>query len=383
MNVLFVTNGLGMGGVETNIVRLTRELTRRGHRVLAASDGGALVADFEAAGGEHVHCPLGRAAGGGWQSVRRVWRAGSVIRRLAREQAIDAVHVFSSPAGIATWLAFLGRRLAGRPRPLVVASRLGLSRFPEEPGWRPVLRVYLTSLGAQRVISFSPSMRAALRRLPIRERRIVDALAVGIDLPESVDTAAHRASVREELGLAPDALIVTTAGSLSPHKSHELFVRAAAHIAPEVDDAVFLLAGEGALRGRIEQAIRDAGVGGRLRMIGMRRDLDRVLAASDVYVRPGVVEGGVGTTVLHAQALGVPVISFESADVQDAIEDGVTGLLVPASDDAALGKAILQLLRDPEYAASLAAAARQAVARHGVGAVTDSLLEIYGSARSR
>ena len=51
-----------------------------------------------------------------------------------------------------------------------------------------------------------------------------------------------------------------------------------------------------------------------------RDDVERILAATDVYVRPGVVEGFIGITVLEAQALGVPVVSFRTDDVQLAVE---------------------------------------------------------------
>jgi glycogen(starch) synthase len=98
-----------------------------------------------------------------------------------------------------------------------------------------------------------------------------------------------------------------------------------------------------------------------------------------VCVRPGVVEGFIGITVLEAQALGVPVLSFDTEDVRLAITDGETGLLVPRGDVAALAAAVRRLLDDPALAARIAQCGRAHVERtYALPAVVSRLEQLYG-----
>lgn len=362
MKLLLVTNQLDVGGIETNLVRLTRELSARGHTVLAATAGGALVPAFEEAGGRHL--PLA-------MSMRSLPAAARALRQVLDEQAPDVVHVFSASA------AALVRAARGRPpRPPVVASIMGLKTHPAEPEWKTLLRVYATTIGAERIILMAPAISAAVHRLPVRRRRTISMSVVGVDVPQAPADAA--ASVRAELGLDPGTRIVTTIGRLDPTKSHELFIRAAAQVVGVRDDVVFLVVGGGDLMEALRAQIATIDTPSRVRLLGERHDITRLLAATDVYVRPGVVEGFIGITVLEAQVLGVPAVAFETQDVKLAIEHGVTGSLVPPADTGALARVVLGLLDDPHRAAQLAEAGRRrAISGYSLPAVVDRLEALY------
>ena len=369
MKVLLLTNQLDVGGIETNIVRLTKELTARGHDVLAATAGGQLVHALEAAGGTHV--PLATSSRSWLGSARS-------LRRLLDVQAPDVVHVFSASTAVLMWMARRGRR-----RPAVVASVMGLKTHPLEPSWKTQLRVYATTLGADLIIVMAPAIRDAVRRLPVRNRRTREMSAVGVEVPQP--PADARASVRQELQVPLDTRVVTTIGRLDPTKSHELFIRAAAILVRDRDDVVFLVAGGGALLGELQGEVAASNRPDRIRLLGERDDVTRLLAATDVYVRPGVVEGFIGITVLEAQVLGVPCVAFETQDVKLAVESGVTGILVPAGDDGALAAAVADLLDAPARASALGEAGRlRALARYSLPAVVDQLEKVYAElARTR
>jgi glycosyltransferase involved in cell wall biosynthesis len=169
-----------------------------------------------------------------------------------------------------------------------------------------------------------------------------------------------------------------TIGRLDPVKSHELFVRAAAHVARHRTDVRFFVVGEGPLRSSLEAEIVRLGVGASVTLLGERTDISRLLGSTDVCVRPGIVEGFVGITVLEAQAFGVPVIAFETEDVKLAVTDHETGLLVPPNDTEALGAAVLELLGDPELAERLGAAGRSHLeATYALPVVVDALEALY------
>src|SRR5207244_1885834 len=125
--------------------------------------------------------------------------------------------------------------------------------------------------------------------------------------------------------------------------------------------ARLLVIGDGELRSELQLVARARGLGDRLVFTGVRDDVARLLSATDVYVKPGVVEGFIGITVLEALGLGKPVVAFDTEDVKMALIDGETGMIVPNGDVARLADRILYLLRNPSIGAELGRAGQQLV----------------------
>src|SRR6185503_10534514 len=146
---------------------------------------------------------------------------------------------------------------------------------------------------------------------------------------------------------------VSTIGALHARKSHELFIDAAATVVAAEPAARFLIVGEGELLGELERHAHRRGVHDRLVFTGRREDVARLLSATDVYVKPGVLEGFIGITVLEALGLSKPVVAFETEDVKLALTDGETGLIVPNGDVARLAEKILYLLGNPAVGSRL------------------------------
>lgn len=375
MKILFVTNSLGVGGIETNLVRLTSALTARGHRVDVAAAPGELSQQVRSAGGTLLELAM---------APSRPLSVAADARKLAghvRSTRPDVVHVFSAASAALINLSRPLWALPFRGRPAVVASVMGLHAAPGEDDRAVRLRVRLTGLGADRLVVMAPAIDAVVRAVGIPERRLAHQSVVGVDLPEQ-DCPSDRPRVRHELGIGPTDQVVITIGRLEPRKSHELFVRAAALLRDRPRRTHFLVAGDGAEEARLRREV--AVTGAPVRLLGHRADVYPLLRASDVCVRPGVVEGFIGITVLEAQALGVPVVSFDTEDVRLAVQNERTGLLVPAGDVAGLAAAVARLLDDTALATRLGAAGRDHVrGTYGMPAVTDALEALYGDVLGR
>jgi glycosyltransferase involved in cell wall biosynthesis len=177
-----------------------------------------------------------------------------------------------------------------------------------------------------------------------------------------------REGVRAELGVAPGQALIGAAAQLVPWKRLDLLLDVAASMAAgeAAGEPVFAvlggdLFGEHAahldeLRARAERlAIAD-----RVRWLGHRPDAPRILAALDVYLHTAPDEP-LGRAVLEAMALGVPVVAPAACGPAEIIRDGETGLLYPPGDPAAAAERVEGLLRDPERAEALTAAARRDV----------------------
>ena len=367
MKILYVTNQLAMGGIEINLVRLARALSARGHEVIAAAGPGSLVRRFEEAGGRHFSVDLTRLVASHTDIV--------TLRRLIASEMPDVVHVMSASSAVAVRRALL--RTPGHPP--IVSSIMGLANAPDESRLVVLLRAWLTTLGADRLILIAPSFERLARWLPVRRRRIVSGVVVGVEQYDADISDPKRGQhTRTRLGVPDGVPLVITVGALEVRNRHDLFVHAAAKVLQSEPSVHFLIVGGGRLEERLRQEIDRLGIGHRVRLVGERHDVDRILAASDVCVRPGLVEGFVGITVLEAQMLAIPVVSFATGDVRMAIEDGVTGMLARNGDPTSLAEAVLRLLSDPEEARAIGIAGYRAVMqRFEIGSVARRLESQY------
>jgi glycosyltransferase involved in cell wall biosynthesis len=307
-----------------------------------------------------------------------VAQAARQIRRLIVEHQIDLVHSFSATASVAVNLALRARGASALGGVRLVSSPMGLQNSPRELPVTTWLRNWFLALGAEQILVISPEIRRHLIRVGAREQALVDFNFVGLDVDTFQPSGDDYASVRREFGFPTDALLVSTIGALHPRKSHELFIEAAAQVAAAEPRAGFLVVGDGELRAELEGCATSRGLGARLRFTGVREDIARLLTATDVYVKPGVVEGFIGITVLEALSLGKPVVAFDTEDVKLAVTDGATGLIVPNGDVRQLADRIVYLLRHPEVGLRLGQAGQQVVLdRFDFGVLARRLEEFY------
>jgi len=187
--------------------------------------------------------------------------------------------------------------------------------------------------------------------------------------------------MRRSLGIAEEARVITTIGALHPRKSHHLFLEATVKVSREFPDLRALVVGEGLQEAELRRRAATLGIAGVVQFTGLRSDIPAILSATDVYVKPGIVEGFIGITVLEAMAARIPVVAFDTRDVRAAVVDGQTGLIVPREDTGALASAIMGLLRDPTRARALADRGYERVAeRFSLRAVAAGLERAYRSA---
>ncbi len=118
------------------------------------------------------------------------------------------------------------------------------------------------------------------------------------------------------------------------------------------------LVGDGPLRPVVEKTVVEMGLEGRVLFLGVRNDVPKLLAASDVLVLSSEYEG-VPLTVLEAMAAGKPVIATAVGGVPELVEDGVTGILVPPRNPEALAQGILRLAKDADLRQRMGKAAQQ------------------------
>jgi glycosyltransferase involved in cell wall biosynthesis len=162
--------------------------------------------------------------------------------------------------------------------------------------------------------------------------------------------------------LPAGAPLVGNVAALAPHKGQRHLVAAAARVIREVPDARVLIIGEGELRDALARQIKDLGLERHVFLTGFRTDVLGLIKSFDVFVMSSITEG-LGSAILEAMALGRPVLATRAGGIPEAVDDGVTGLLVPPHDEAALAAGIVKLLRDPALRNRFGAAGRARVER--------------------
>ncbi|MFW0795268.1 glycosyltransferase family 4 protein [Gordonia sp. CPCC 205515] len=198
-----------------------------------------------------------------------------------------------------------------------------------------------------------------------RARRRVTVIPNGVDTIRFAPAdRARRQSIRTELGLSDAHRVVLAATRLDPTKHIEDLIALAAGLD---DGATVLVAGATSVYSEYERAMRaDAErlTAGRLRFLGARSDVDRLLAAADVYAHTGLVEG-MPLGVIEAQAAGVPVVAYEAAGVREAVRHNRSGYVVAPRDVAGLLAATWRLIDSTSLRAEFGDAAREhALAHH-------------------
>lgn len=245
----------------------------------------------------------------------------------------------------------------------------GLDMTYRNPAYRAVVHRVLRR--APRVLANSAATAEVARSIGIAPERIA-VVRLGVPAPAvtTADREAAATRLRDRFDLAPDAVVLLTLGRLVARKGVRWFVDSVLPALP--DRVVYLVAGQGPERQRIEAAVAAAGVGDRVRVLGRVDDEDRelLMRGADLFVQPNVrVAGdmeGFGLVMIEAALRGTPAVGSALEGILDAVVDGETGVLLPSEDTAAWVDRLTALVAEPTELGAMGARFRKRVeALHG------------------
>lgn len=303
---------------------------------------------------------LGRAgvpvAGVPWQRAVSLPALGTVWREARHRPAI--LHAHDSHA---LTIAAIAATLARRPW---VATRR--TAFP--------LRRPLLWRRARKVVAVSGAVRRILEDGGVPTNRIV-VVPSAIDLTETRGTSP--AGIRHAHRLPPDAPLAVNVAALTREKDHDTLLRAAALTAAQIPDLYWAIAGDGPLRLQLERTARDLGISDRIQFLGWLDDPLPLIATAQLLVLTSTAEG-VGTVLLDAMALGVPVVASAVGGVPETLGDA--GLLVPQANPEAVAVAVAEVLENKSLADRVTALARARVEGRDAPGMAHAMLAVYRSA---
>lgn len=336
MRILHVDSALEWRGGQNQVFLTARGMASRGHAVTLACRAGGVLEERALSAGLPVR-PV--VFGRGDLSLA----AALGLARVYRELRPDVIHLHD-PHGIGAGLA--AARLAGSEARIVGTRRVDFRVRGPLSRWK---------YGAcDRVIAVSRAIATVLEEggLPPERVRLVYE-----GVPDRPPEGGGREALAA-LGVPEDAPVVGKVAALADHKDHMTFLAAAARVAERLPDARFLIVGDGELRSRVEARVRELGLNGHCVLTGFRTDMDRLIPAFTVFCLSSHMEG-LGTSLLDAMCFSRPIVATAAGGIPEAVEDGLTGRVVPVKAPEALAAALVEVLSDPRRQRAMGEAGRR------------------------
>lgn len=334
IQIAHIITGLGTGGAEMMLFRLLKntDRTRFTSHVLALT-GGDMVEPIREAG--ITVKVLGMQPG--VPSVSAIGQIGDWLR----QKNIQIAQTWMYHANL------LGGFAAYRTHRLPVVwgiHNLDLSNQRNKNSTLFVARAggFFSGWLPRKIVIPSQAAIDAHARIGYRREKIVH-IPNGFNLDQFSPDPAARASLRQELGVPADALLVGMAARFDPQKDHHNFLAAAGLVRRQYPNAVFVLCGDKITPENpyLARWAQEAGLADGLHLLGRRTDMHRWMSSMDVYVSSSLSES-FPNVIGEALASGVPVAATDAGDSAQMV--GEAGRIVPVYDPQALADAVVELL---------------------------------------
>jgi len=328
------------GGQEGRIFKEMTAMRARGHHMEAICQPKALLAERLSDAGFTVHTLE-------MDGVANYLKGIATIRGILREGRFDVLNTHSRRD---TVIAAPAARLAGTP--LIVRTR----HLSNKVG-----SLWSYTRLPHRVTTVSDHVRQHLIDRGVPAEKVATVYSP-IVLPPPVE----RSTLREELGLADDDIVVGCVAVMRATKGHKDLIDAIAPLMASRPKLHLVFVGSGSPVFEQTQAyVVELGLQDRIHLMGMRRDVPNLLAGFDLFALATQQEAS-GTVYVEAQASGLPVIGTDVGGVSEMFRDGETGILVPPRDARALTGALQRLIDDAGLRRSMGEAGRKMVWEEGV-----------------
>ena len=370
IRVLWLVKGLGPGGAEQLLLLSAKVADRErfDYRLrYVRPDKTHLVPEFEAVGvfprrlggnasgvstssqSEQAQPTSGRAR------QRAPWKWLLDLRR--EMSAADVVHPHSPVLAAAARV--LSLTIPKKRRPAVVVTEH--NEWTSHHKLTRLANALTAPVDARR---WAVSDQVLQTMWPSRRKR-TEVLIHGIDTATPPPEPGTRERVRRELGIADDEVLAMTVGNLRRNKDYPNLLAAAVKARADFPKLRFIAVGQGPLEEEIRTLHGQLGLGEGFQLLGYRRDVPDLLAASDMFVM-GSAHEGLPVAIMEAFAAGLPVVATTVGGVPQQVREGVEGMLVPPKSPEALGAALARVAGDDELRAKMAKAAAERASAYDI-----------------
>ena len=369
--VLIVNHAVDIGGAERVLLSFLDHLSRDLFEpALACPHDGPLVGEMRERNipvfmGFPAPMLLGvkrKSVGSNWKAVLAYpWDMASTVFKLARlikREGFDLVFTNSAKGDI---YGSLAGWLAGRPVIWRLHDIVNTDAFSALNVW--MFKTF-ANLFAREVLAISQAVKDALIAQGVSQSKVKVAYN-GVEL-EDAKRGVPVQEVRARWDIDVDAPLAGMVGRLVDWKGPDYFVEAAALVADKIPEARFMLVGdavfgEGGYVDALKARTTELGIEDRVVFTGFRDDVSDIMACLDLLVHASILPEPFGLVLIEAMAQGTPVVASSGGGVEEIVEDGVSGMVVPPRDARVMAEAMVKVLSSPDEARVMGAAGRERV----------------------
>ena len=366
--VMQIIPSLGAGGAEQGCIDVAAELVKSGAKSIVVSHSGHRIPEILRGGSIHIDLPVHS------KNPFVMWRNISRLRKIIKDHDVDIVHARSRAPAWSAWKSVEGTK----------ARFMTTCHAPFNISG-DVKKFYNSSIArGERVIAISNYVREYLLKNYEIEDRNIRVIHRGVAIEKFHPNAVaptHLIKLTQEWRVPDGCTIIMMPGRLTRWKGHHILVDAMAKL--KRDDVFCVMIGDDQgrteYRAEVENAIREKGLEGRVRIIGHCSDMPAAYMLANVVVSASTDPEGFGRVPIEAQAMGRPIIATNHGGAMETILPGYTGWLVPPGDADAMANAMEEALNmDSEQRSFMATHAMMHVAEHFTrGRMVDETMNVY------
>lgn len=293
------------------------------------------------------------------------------LRRIIKQLKPDIVYAHSSKAGALARIADLGLKNK------VIYNPHGWAFNMQQSAKKQEMYKWVEKISAHfcdKIVCISDAERESALREKICKPSKLQVIYNGIDLEEIEKTAPMS---RAQLGIPEDAFVVGMVGRLSKQKAPDTFVKSAKLIKEKIPNALFLMVGDGELRGQIEGLINQYDLGSSFLITGWVDNPTAYMKIMDIGMLLSRWEG-FGLVLPEYMACGVPIIATNVDAIPNIVKDGVNGMLINKDSFVGAQKVCTRLNSDTELKDRIIVSAKSMVKnKFGAKRVAKESIELY------
>ena len=291
--------------------------------------------------------------------------AGFRISRICRENNFNILHLHSSHAlsnGLWAKLFYSKLKLIAVRRVDFHIKNNWFSQFKYKNRW------------LNKIVCISHGIEKILLEDGVPAPKLVT-IHSGIDIYR-FKKVVPPADFRQKLGVPQNNILVGTIAAMAKHKDYPNLLKAAKIVMEQNDEISFCAIGDGPEKVRVIKLADELGLGNRFIFTDFREDIGNFLKSFDIFVLASKKEG-MGTSILDAQSVGLPVIACETGGIPEIISHGENGMLVPPKNEVRLAEAIQLLVQDRQLSKTLGQNALKSVKKFDVRLSVEKNIRLY------
>jgi len=357
MKIVHLVQSLDMGGIETLILNMAKELKENGHEVhvIAFKKGGVISEKLLRAG--IVVSLLDLKS----MNILSIIKLRNSILNIEP----DVVHLHSLPAGTYGRVALLLQSI-----PIVYHLHTEVSKA-HDLSKSMILRERLLNLFGAKILAVSNQVKkdySSYFRYPLDKITVISG-----GVPDTRIFVKNEA--REKLGLDLNKTYLAIVASLTTHKNHHYLF----DIVKKIEDVELLVAGDGPLLAELKQYAIEIDISDRIHFLGVLDEVAQVYSSANFAILTSIREG-LGLSLIEAQRAGIPCFGTEVGGIPEVIDSGENGLLIPTGSEIDAARIIDGLMNTPDLSITYGKNARKKfLETYEIGHYTKELEKLYSS----